>query len=289
MTFQLHRPTSVSEATSLAEKFGPSARFLAGGTDLIIQVHRKRCAPDHVIDLSGLTDLVGIREDGNRFVLGSLTTHKEIERCLYFRGPPMALVEASRIVGGHQVRNIGTVGGNIANASPAADLVPPLLVLDAEIVLRGQNGERRLPLDQFLLGPGKIARATDELIAEIHFSKLPLRSATSFIKAGRRKAMEISVVCVAARMMLDESRRCRGVRIALGAVGATSLRVPKAERMLEGQEPDKEALREAGRLAVQASSPITDVRASDCYRQLLIETLVPRALRLCVDRIERLQ
>lgn len=286
MSFALHRPSSLAEAVALVEKYGAAARLLAGGTDLVIQINRKRLAPEHLIDLTGLGDLAGVVEEADGFVLGALTTHKTIERHPAFHGELQALVEAARVIGGHQIRNVGTIGGNIVNASPAADLVPALLVLDAEVALIGAAGERRLPLEQFLAGPNRTERRLDEVLTAVRFRKLPLRSATAFLKAGRRRAMEISVVCVAARVTLDAGRRCRNVRLSLGAVGPKALRPQPAEAFLEGRPAEAEHFREAGRLAAEASAPISDVRASDRYRRLLVAALVGRALQQCVNRID---
>ncbi len=287
MSFALHRPASLAEAVALGGQYGEAARFLAGGTDLVIQMNRKRLAPNHIIDLSGLSALRGIKETPEGFIIGALTTHKAIERHPAFNDELVALVESARVIGGHQIRNVGTVGGNIVNASPAADLVPSLLVLDAEITLTGTAGERRLPLEDFLAGPNRTDRRFDEILTEVRFGKLPPASATAFLKAGRRRAMEISVVCVAARLTLDASgRRCRGVRLALGAVGPKALRPLAAEAFLEGRSASEENFAEAGRLAAEACAPISDVRASDRYRRLLTEALVGRALAQCLKRIE---
>ncbi len=286
MSFAVHRPSSLAEAVTLADKYGAAGRLLAGGTDLAIQINRKRLAPAHLIDLTGISGLAGLAEAADSFVLGALTTHKAIERRPAFYGELQALIEAARVIGGHQIRNVGTIGGNIVNASPAADLVPVLLVLDAEVTLIGAAGERTLPLEQFLTGPNCTERRPDEVLTAVRFRKLPPRSATAFLKSGRRRAMEISVVCVAARATLDAGRRCRNVRLSLGAVGPKALRPQAAEAFLEGQPAEADCFREAGRLAAEASAPISDVRASDGYRRLLVAALVGRALQQCVNRID---
>lgn len=286
MSFEVHQPASVEEAIRLAGLFGCDGRFLAGGTDLIIQINRKRCAPRHLIALGGIDELSGIDVSDDEIVLGALTTHKTIEQYAAFAGSLVALAEAARVIGGHQVRNVATIGGNVVNASPAADLLPPLLVLDAAVLLAGGRGSRRVPIAQFLRGPGTTDRANDELLLGVAFAHPPAASATAFVKAGRRRAMEISIVCVAALLALDEAGRCGTVRIALGAVGPTALRASEAERALQDCEPTPEALREAGRLAAAGSAPISDVRASAEYRRMLVQALVPRALQRCLDRIE---
>jgi carbon-monoxide dehydrogenase medium subunit len=286
MSFTLHHPASIAEAVQLARSLGENSRFLAGGTDLIVQIAKRRQAPEHLIDLGHLGDLAGIRYDTNVWMIGALTTHKAIERHEGFRGALAALPEAARVVGGHQIRNRATVGGNIVNGSPAADVVVALLALDAELTLARPDGTREIRLEDFLLGPGRTARQPDELLTQIRFAALQPASATSFIKAGRRRAMEISVVCIATRLGLSPRGACRDVRIALGAVDATAVCARAAETALEGREPSADALAEAGRLAAEACHPISDVRASADYRLRLVQALTARALAQCVSRIE---
>ena len=287
MSFEYHEPASVTEAVALGARLGGEGRFLAGGTDLIIQMRRGKIAPRHVVSLHRVAGLDGIEANG-AVRLGALVTHRAIERCPHFQGGLHALVEGAEVVGGHQIRNVGTVGGNVVNASPAADVVPVLLALDATVTCLGPDGERTLPLGSFLTGPGQTARRPGELLTSIRFDRLPPRAATAFLKAGRRKAMEISVVCVAVRLTLDAAdARCEEARIALGAVAPTAMRAGIAERALEGQPLTDEVLSRAGRLAAGECAPIDDVRASARYRRLLVETLVPRAFRRCLERIGR--
>lgn len=287
MSFEYHEPTSVADAVALGTRLGGEGRFLAGGTDLIIQIRRGMIAPRHVVSLHRVAGLDRIEVDG-AVRLGALVTHRSIERCPHFQERLRALVEGAEVVGGHQIRNVATVGGNVVNASPAADVVPVLLALEATVTCLGPDGERTLPLEDFLVGPGQTARRPGELLTSIRFERLPPISATAFLKAGRRKAMEIAVVCVAVRLTLDAAHeRCQEARIALGAVAPTTMRARAAERSLEGQRLTDEVLAEAGRLAAGECRPISDVRASARYRRLLVETLVPRALRRCLERIGR--
>ena len=285
MSFAVHQPESVADAVRLAAGFGPDARFLAGGTDLVIQINRKRCAPSHLIALHRIAGLSGIEIDGAEIRLGAMATHKTIERLAADLPPLLALSEAARVIGGHQVRNVGTIGGNVANASPAADLLPALLALDAGVVLHGTSGARQMELAQFLRGPGKTDRHDDEMLLRVVLPRPSAATASAFIKAGRRRAMEISVVCVAALLELDAAGQCRTARIALGAVAPTAIRATQAEQALHGQPPGEAVLREAGRLAAAACAPIDDVRASATYRRMLVEALVPRALRRCLEQI----
>ena len=285
MSFEYHEPTSVAEAIDLGACFGADGRFLAGGTDLIIQMRRGKLRPRHVVSLHRVPGLDSIDANGS-VTLGALVTHRALERHVAFQGRLRALVEGAEVVGGHQVRNVGTVGGNIVNASPAADVTPVLLALDATVTCVGPGGERTLPLDGFLSGPGQTALRPGELLTRLRFSALSERSATAFLKAGRRRAMEIAVVCVAARLTLDATgQRCTEARIALGAVAPTTRRARGAEQALVDRAPTPAVLREVGRLAAVESEPISDVRASARYRTLLVETLVTRALIRCLARI----
>ena len=282
--FDYHQPESLADAVDLAARFGGEASFLAGGTDLIVQIERGRVAPRHVIGLGRVPGLAGIEVNG-RITLGARVTHRAIEQTPALAGPLRCLVEGSEVIGGHQVRNVATVGGNLVNASPAADLVPCLLALDGVVTLVGPGGEREIRIERFLLGPNRTARRPDELVTRVDLPALPPRAATAFLKAGRRRAMEISVVCVAARLALDAAlERCLEARVVLGAVAPTSVRAHAAERLLEGQPVGGAAFRRAAEAAQEACRPIDDVRASAGFRQHLVGVLVRRALDRCVER-----
>ena len=287
VSFDYHEPTSVREAVELGARFGADGRFLAGGTDLLVQMRRGQIVPRHLVSLHRVPGLDAIEIDGS-ITLGALVTHRQLERAADFRGALAALIEGAEVVGGHQIRNVATVGGNIVNASPAADVVPVLLALDATVTCVGPQGERSLLIEEFASAPGVTARRPGELLTRASFPGPSPHSATAFLKAGRRRAMEISLVCVAVRLTLDTSReRCLDARIALGAVAPTTLRARAAERSLQGRPLTEQALAEAGRAAAGECQPITDVRASARYRALLVATLVPRALARCRERIQR--
>jgi aerobic carbon-monoxide dehydrogenase medium subunit len=277
MGFSFHRPETIDAAIAFARDHGEAARFIAGGTDLIIQINRRRLAPRHLISLAGL-GLDTIAETETGYVIGAMATHDAVVTYPGFQKQLIALTQASAVIGGRQVRNIATVGGNIVNASPAADLVPVLLALEATVELRGSAGVRSLPLDRFLVERGRTDRRPDEILTAVRFDKPPAASATSFLKAGRRKAMEISVICVAAHLVHNGR-----ARIAIGAAASRTVRVPEAEALVEKQGAG--AFRAAGRIAADRTTPIDDVRSSARYRKLLVATLVERALAACADRI----
>ena len=277
MGFAFHRPETIDAAIAFAREQGDAARFLAGGTDLIIQINRGRTAPRHLISLAGL-GLDTIVETPTGYVIGAMATHDAVVTHPGFQTHLVALTQASAVIGGRQVRNIATVGGNIVNASPAADLVPVLLALDATVDLRGSAGTRSMPLDRFLVERGRTERRPEEILTAVRFDKPPADSATWFLKAGRRKAMEISVICVAAHLA-----RGGKARVAIGAAASRTVRVLEAEALVEKQ--GAAAFHEAGRIAADTVTPIDDVRSSASYRKLLVATLVERALAACADRL----
>jgi carbon-monoxide dehydrogenase medium subunit len=281
MAFEFHAPQTIDAAIELANQHGETARFIAGGTDLVIQIKRKRLDPQHLISLAGL-GLDTIRETESELMIGATTTHNDVVFHPAFQKHLVALAEASAVVGGRQIRNVATVGGNIVNASPAADLVPVLLTLDATVDLVGVIGARSMSIDDFLLDRGQTDRRVDEVLTAVRFAKPPTASATAFVKGGRRKAMEISVVCVAAHLA---GPRAGGgydkVRLAIGAAASRTFRPIHAEQLVaEGG-----SFADAGRLAAEAASPIDDVRASARYRRLLVAALVERALARCRERL----
>jgi aerobic carbon-monoxide dehydrogenase medium subunit len=283
--FELHEPTSIGDAVMLAARFGTEGCFLAGGTDLLVQLQRGRVRPGHVIALARVPGLSTVEVDGP-ITLGSAVTHRTIEKTAAFGGALRCLIEGAEVIGGHQVRNVATVGGNLVNASPAADLAPCLLALDGRVTLRSPDGERELSVDRFLLGPNRTARRPGELLTRVRCPSLPPHSGTAFLKAGRRKAMEIAVVCVAVRLTLDPSgQRCLDARIALGAVAPTTVRARAAERLVTGQRATAEVFRRVAEAARDDCAPIDDVRASARFRRHLVGVLVQRALARCVERI----
>lgn len=286
MEVEFFEPATIAEALALGGRWGERGCFVAGGTDLVIQMRRGRRDPQALISLLGVRELHGIDVADEGITLGASTTHREIERHPAFEGALYALVEGAQVIGGHQVRNVATIAGNVCNASPAADLAPVLLTLEADVHVATSEGARRIPLSQFLQGPGRTALAPGELVTAISFDRPPPRTGTSFLKFGRRQAMEISIVSVAALVTLDEDGRRTCARIAVGAAAPTAMRIPDAERLLAGSM-DAGAAGEAARLAARAVSPLSDVRASAEYRRQLVGALVPRALAIAQRRAQR--
>lgn len=286
MSFEYCAPATLAEASALAAQTDGTASFIAGGTDLVIQMRRQQRRPSRVIDLRGIPDLDSIVTIRDKVSLGALTTHRAVERCPAFSGALRGLIESAQVIGGHQVRNVATVGGNLCNASPAADLLPVLLTLEADAHLADGSGTRAVSLIDFLRGPGLTARRPDEVLTGVFFAVPPARSATAFIKIGRRRAMEISVASAAAFVTLGEDGRCIDVRLAAGAVAPTAMRLHAAEVLLRGERLTRDVLTAAGRTAAATISPLSDVRASAAYRRRLIEIAIPRAIEHSIARIE---
>jgi carbon-monoxide dehydrogenase medium subunit len=285
MRLEYFSPTSYADVVELLREFGTDAKIVAGGTDLMIQMERGQAAPRALISLDHIPAWDALHT-GASITMGAGTTYRQLEKSLAPSGPYAALVEASRQVGGVQIRNVATLAGNLCNASPAADSVPPLMVMDATLTITGTDGKRSVSIDKFLLEPGRTILGASEVLTQIHVPELPARSATVFLKAGRRRAMEISFASVAARITLAaDGETIQTARIALGAVAPTPIRAIAAEQILEGQSPTPQRLREAAQLAASTAQPISDVRASAEYRQHLVAVMVERAVRICRERV----
>lgn len=290
MKFNLHRPQTLDQAIDLAAMHAGRFRYIAGGTDLVVQMRRGLRSHAEIIDLSSMTELRCVKKDAGSYQIGALCTHKEIESHPGLISDFPALCKAARVVGGHQVRNIGTVGGNIANASPAADVAVALLGIGGIVNVRGKDGSRSISLDNFFLGPGETVLKESEIITSVTIPVPANRKAISyqcdFVKIGRRKAMEIAVASAAILMAFDADGRVLVSRIALGAVGPKPLRAAKAEAALQGAELNEHVIASAAELAGNADcAPRTDVRASDKYRRKVVQGCVSRMLAAMAAKI----
>ena len=278
-------PQSLSEALKTLGKQAEGVQIIAGGTDLIPRMRSRMIEPSLLVDLR-LLGLGGIEMLGDGIHLGASTTHTEVPESELLAEHCPALIEAAWDIAGPPIRNRGTVGGNLVNASPAADLAPPLLVYDAVIVLAKADTQRDVPLADFFTGPGSTVLAADEILTEIRIPFAPKNTSSAFIKLGKRRAMAIAVVSAAARLTLDESGKIPQARIALGSVAPTPIRAVKAEAVLMGQSPSVEVFIEAGNVARTEASPISDIRASGEYRAKMVSVLTRRALAAAWKQIE---
>jgi len=284
--FEYHEPSTLEEALRLMSELGGNARVLAGGTDLLVRMKLKIDKPTHVISLArvpGMGEI--IPRNGHAVSIGSAVTASALagHELMRDRFAPLALA-ASRL-GAPMIRNRATIGGNLVNARPAADLPPPCMVLNAELKLKSAAGERQVSVNEFFLGPGETIIEPHELLLSVHVETPPPWSGGSYIKLGARKTLEISMVNVATLLTLESpDGPIVDARIALGAVAPTPVRAYEAEQLLIGEQPSEELFQRAGEVGVGLCSPITDHRGTMEYRCMMIEVLTKRALRSALEQ-----
>jgi xanthine dehydrogenase small subunit len=253
-------------------------RPIAGGTDVMVQITGEiGPAPDRMIDLWRLDELRGIGLDAGVLTLGALTTYTEIRRSAVCREHVPALVDAAATIGAAQIQNRGTLGGNVANASPAGDTLPVLLATDAEIVVGGARGERTIPVTEFWVAYRKTALAPDELVLRVRIP-LPAGREVRFRKVGTRRAQAISKV-VMALAWRDGGRGWSDVRLALGSVADRPIRARETERALEGRRPTAETADRAAATLAGEIEPIDDVRSTADYRKVVAARVLHRLVR----------
>ncbi len=234
-----------------------------------------------------LLPLNAINYEDQHIIIGARVTHTQaIYNKALLKSLPI-IVAACNEIGSPPIRNRGTIGGNLLNASPAADTAPALLVSDAVLVLNSVGSERRVPISSFFEGPGKTVCKPDEILTEIRIPLLNSRTVTKFLKLGQRNAMAIGLVSIAVRITLSDDERITNARISLGSVAPVPMRAIRAEALLEGQFVDKSLIYEAASTASREASPITDVRASAAYRKDMIEILTRRILESLVEEMNR--
>lgn len=280
------QPASLGAALDLLAEH-PGADLVAGGTDLVVGDRQgKRPLAETLVAIHALDELRGIEEaDDGGLRLGGLTTHWEIEHHDVVRTRFSTLSDGSALVGSPATRMSGTIGGNLANASPAVDTGSPLLVLDASVELESRNGKRTVALADFFRGPGQTVREPHELLTVVSIPGLPAgRVGSSYVRLEYRQAMEIAVVGAAALLSLDDTDRIVEARLAITAVAPVCLRVPEAERLLVDQTASPASFEPAAEAAASAARPIDDVRASAEYRKAMVAVIVRRALERALQR-----
>lgn len=277
--FRLVRPKTLPEALGLLDEFGQEIEPVAGGTDLLVKLEDWRIRPSQVMDLSALNELKQIRLVGEDLHLGALVTHTAVLESPLTRTEAPLLVMGCRTVGSTQIRNMGTLGGNLATASPAGDSIPALVALEAKVVLASKKGERTLPVEDFLVGPGKTERRREELIKEIILPCAREGEKGFYNKLGQRNALAISIANVAVWVRLGERKNTLSrVRIAFGALAPTVKRGRMVEDALTDRELDEASLKGITQLAWKEVAPITDIRASAQYRRDMAIALLYQSL-----------
>ena len=280
--FQYHRPTSLVEAFRLKGET-PGSRYIAGGTDMFVDLRQGDVQTPALVSLRNIQSLSGI-EVGEAIRIGAVTPVADLIKHAEVAQNHPVLVEAARQMGSVQTRNLATVGGNLCNASPCADLAPPLLVLDARVEISSPEGTRELPLDAFFAGPGSSRLEADEVLTTIIVDSCPPGSSATFIKKGR-VAMDLSQVSAAVLLRI-ENDRCVRARVAVGSVAPTPLRLQEVEALLENQTITTELVAKVRDLAASLVSPITDVRATAEYRRHMTGVLVERAINKLLESDE---
>jgi xanthine dehydrogenase iron-sulfur cluster and FAD-binding subunit A len=276
------QPRTLDEAVQLLGQYGADARIINGGTDLLIEIERKIRSPKVLIDISRVPGLDTIVEDGDYVRLGPSVTHNQVVGSEWLRRLAYPLARACWEVGAPQIRNRGTVAGNLITASPANDTITPLWAMGAEVKLKSVRGERLVPFSQFFQGVRKTAMLPDEMLVEIRFQKMSPKDRGTFVKLGLRRAQAISVVNAAVVLEFEEME-ISNAWIALGAVAPTIITCGDAEQALVGNYLSDAVIQEAAQLAAQEAKPIDDVRGTADYRREMVRVLVTRAMRQIRD------
>lgn len=283
--FEYLRPSTIDEALSLLSQYRGRAKVIAGGTDILPKLKRREIkAPEYIIDLKGIPDLDYVRYDEvGGLSLGPLATIHAVEASPIVQDKFGVLYQAAESMASTQVRNRGTIAGNICNAVPSADAAPALLTLEADVKLASQEGGRVVKMEDFFTGPNETVLTDEEILREIHVPSLPPRSRGVYLKLTPRRSMDLALVGVAA-VVVAEDGTCKEIRIALGAVAPTPMRAKQAEEVLRGQKLNDEVIARAAQIASGECHPISDHRASQEYRCQMVEVLTRRAIEQAMSQ-----
>jgi len=287
--FTLAIPGTLEEAVSFLAQHRDEASIIAGGTDLLIQMKRRIRKERFLVHIKKISGLNHIQyDDKNRILkIGALTTINQIEKSPLIRDKFPLLWEAAQDFGSVQIRNLATLGGNLCNASPAADMAPPLLVLDGKVKIVSSKGEKIIPLEQFFIGPGKTILEHDDILTEVLVEEPPPRTGTVFLKLAKVKN-DSAKINLALKLTLGENDVCKNLGIALGAVAPTPIRVRKAEKKLINKKVCEESIKKIADISAREISPSARERHSTVeYRKEVSKVLVKRGIKTCLRRIKQ--
>lgn len=283
--FDYHAPTTLDEVVALLRRCDGRASVLAGGTDLLVEIKEQLRKPAHLINLKRVPALDRLAYDANDGLqVGALVKVRDLETSPDVQRHYAGLWQAVRELGSIQVRCRATLAGNVCRASPSADTLPPLIADAGVVHLHGPDGARRVAAEAFFTGPGRTVMSPDEVVTAFTLPAPPARCGKSYIKHGRRKAMELATVGVAVTLSLADDGAVDDVRIVLGAVAPTPIRARRAEDMLRGERTSPGLLEVVARTAMSESKPISDVRASAEYRRRMVGVLTKRAVEQALER-----
>ncbi len=277
-------PASIADAVTVLRASAGSARLMAGGTDLLVQMRGGRAKPLVVIDLKRIPGLIGIGGASGGFVIGAATSGAVLGEHAALRAAWPGLVEAANLIGSTQVQGRASLGGNLCNASPAADSVPALIAAGAVCIIEGAMGSRELPVEQMQVGPGRTALAADEILVAFRLPARPARSGDAYLRLIPRTEMDIAVVGVGVNLTLDAGGVCTAARVSVGAVAPTCLLVEAAGAALVGTTLDDAALAKTEAAVAAACKPISDKRGTAEYRTKVACVLARRAALIAKER-----
>ena len=289
--FEYIETDKLTDALSFIDEHAGDARILAGGTDLIFGFREGRPIPKYLINIKKIPEIRGIkRDDTGALIIGAGSVLRDIEYDENVRQNWSLLADAISLMANPHIRNRGTIGGNLCNASPAADTAPPLLVLDARVEIASLKGNRIIPLNELFVAAGESCLSNKEMLTKIIIPNPHKGTRWKYIKYGIRNAMEIGLVNVAVSVSFSkESGVCEKARIVLGSVAPTPIRAVMAESALQGNTLDIELIKAAADAAMMAAVPISDVRASALYRKEMTRIMVKRALTQVLNETQQIQ
>lgn len=282
-------PKSLDEAIALLLEKGSKAKIMAGGTDVINPLKDNALKdnvvlPEYIVDIKNIPDMDQLTYDPEKgLTIGALTKIYDVEHSEIVKKEYPALAEAAHVIASNQIRSKGTIAGNICNASPSADSVPSLIVLDAQLEIVGPNGTRMVPVEKFFTGFKKIELGAGELVKAIHVPPMSADTKAAYIKFAVRKAMDLAIVGVAAKVTVQDGV-CKDAKIGLGAVAIHAVRAPHAEELLIGSDLSDAVLEKAGEAAMLDCAPISDIRASAEYRHDMVRVHVKRAVLKAMEQ-----
>jgi carbon-monoxide dehydrogenase medium subunit len=281
---QYEAPETLEAASALLAKANGVARVLAGGTDLLIQMRNDMVEPDLVVDIKKIPEMRQIKEEKGRFRVGAAVTGIEVMEHEGFNAAWPGVVDGVSLIGSIQIRGRATIGGNLCNASPAADSVPALIAAGAVVSIVGPDGRREVPVEEIAVAPGKTSLAKGEIVASFLFPEKAPRSGGSYLRFTPRTEMDIAVVGAGVCLTLDAKGVCTAARVALGAVAPTVLLVEDCAKALIGSTLDDAAMAKLDAAAQAACKPIDDKRGTIVYRKKIAGVLARRATAIAAER-----
>ena len=286
-TFEFFEPKTLTEVLKMFDRYGERARLLAGGTDLVVQMKQKSIAPDYVVSPRFIPDFdLLVWDEARGLEISPLVTYASLLGSNEIQEKYPIIVDACLAVGTPQIRNRGTIVGNVCNANPAADTIPSLIVLNSAIQLRSVNGERIVPVEQFLKAPNKTAASSSELVTSILIPPPRANSGGAYFWLPKATRVDETLVGCAALITINaDSLIFEDAKIALGAVGPTPFRARKTENFLLGKSGSDEVLAEAGEIASNESSPIGRFNISGAYRKKMVKVLLKRSIKKALERL----